>query len=210
MKAEVEIRRILKEVGAEHLRVSSNSHDVWKLPGGKRFVCPRDYKSHGASPRAWRNILRCLKKIIKDNDIRPVEKDSSKRDIFKESASLTREGLINTPEVCPMDTQEQVKRNPILGAPWSEEDIEKLHAMYKDGVRPEVIAELLGRTVDAVRQKKTKLDKKKKSKRTKPITSGKSQDIRMTLSFPGGRTVSAPVSKEFAESILLELMMGDL
>jgi hypothetical protein len=59
---EREVRAILKRVKAKLKRISNSSHELWELPDGSVFVCPRAGRS--GEWRSWRNNMRDLRKKL--------------------------------------------------------------------------------------------------------------------------------------------------
>lgn len=60
---EKEVRSLLRQIGAVLKRVTN--HEVWKLPNGRCHILPR---SDGNDPRAWKNNLHQLRRLLAGHD----------------------------------------------------------------------------------------------------------------------------------------------
>lgn len=56
------VREALKHVGAEMVRLSGNSHEVWRLPNGRQHITMRSGRS--TDPLSWRANITQLKKAL--------------------------------------------------------------------------------------------------------------------------------------------------
>ena len=128
-REEQEARALLKEMGATLLRDTSNSHEFWELPDGRRYSCNKPGRGKG---KAWKNNLARLKRMANGTEPRPGPSPDAEADAQALDEALRNAKKKKQKHKAPHPNQVQAPDKK-LGKPWDKESLAIIERMVKAG-----------------------------------------------------------------------------
>lgn len=131
------VREVLKHVGAEMVRLSGNSHEVWRLPNGRQHITMRSGRS--TDPLSWRANITQLKKALAP-EFQFHKAGTSWWIVGKETEKMQTQESQHTEEPIE-EAQEPLKA--VTKTHWTEEQDEALRIARAEGMSSEAIVQFM-------------------------------------------------------------------